>query len=500
MIDRFVVWSRRHRFELAILLLVLVMGGALRWYDVGPAMHFGTDEGRDAFVVSSLVTGEEVPLLGPAAPNNRPDFHLGPFFYYLLSPFYLIGQSSPQSGAVAIALFSTASIILVYLLARDLWGWIAGLSAAGLFAVSFFMVYYGRWVWNPNFVPFFILGLLYCLLRVVQSGTHRSYWLYGGAALLGGVIQLHGTALLVVPVVVAVVLVWYRPAVRWWQYLIGLGIVGLMHIPLGIYELTHRFANSRGFIRVMTQADSGTHLGWGTRVNRLYHLVESFFQESIAHGIPVWLWRGTALLIIISVVWMLYRAWFDPIVRRAAVFLGVWLAVTIGVFVFYQEAIPPHYFAIIFPLPFLLIGWLVQAAWQWQRARVLLLMFITAVVGGQLWFSVQFLVDVSPHGSRASSYPVRLDEMQWAVDTIITHAHSDSYSFQSRPIGAYDRSFAYLFDRAGVTLSAAPTVYRYEATIQQEPPVIQSDERVTQVQQSGPLRVYALQLSETHSQ
>src|SRR3989338_8401185 len=118
MIGKMLDWLGRHRLELTLLVIILVIGGTLRFYQVGAWMHFGQDEGRDAFLVRSIARDGDVQLLGPAAPSNQPDFHLGPAFYYLLAPFYWLSGYSPASGAVAVASLSFLSIFLVYLVGR----------------------------------------------------------------------------------------------------------------------------------------------------------------------------------------------------------------------------------------------------------------------------------------------------------------------------------------------------------------------------------------------
>ncbi len=448
-------WIRRHALEVVLLVIILIVGGGLRWYDVGPAMHFGTDEGRDAFVVHGLVTGEDAPLLGPAAPNNRPDFHLGPLFYYMLAPFYLLGGSSPQAGAVAIALFSTLTIFMVYVVGRQLWGWIGGLSAAAIFSTSFFMVYYGRWVWNPNFVPFFMLLFVWFMIKLLTEQNHHRNggWLYGATACLGVLMQLHGTALLVVPVLLVALLVWYRPVIGWVQYVIGLGIILLVNAPAVGYDVTHRFANSRGFLRVLTQSDSTAGLSLGARADRLVHLVENFFQDSLTHGLNHWFWIPLAIILAGFGIWQLIRTVRKRIDRLSVVLIGSWLGITLMIFLFYQEAIPPHYFVVLFPLPFLLVGWLAAELFRTKIWRIPVFVLILGLLAVQLWWSVQLLIDVSPNGSRASSYPVRLDEMQWTVNRIGELSDGAPFAFQSLPLGNYDTSYQYLFDRADMTQS-----------------------------------------------
>ncbi|MBI5037475.1 MAG: glycosyltransferase family 39 protein [Candidatus Kerfeldbacteria bacterium] len=485
-------WLRRHAFEMALLAVVVVVGSLLRLVDVGPSMHFGTDEGRDAFVVNQLVTGESIPLLGPAAPNNRPDFHLGAFFYYLLAPGYLVSNSSPTAGAVTIAIFSSLSIIFIYAIGRALWDWRAGLAAAALYSTSFLMVYYGRWAWNPNVVPFFMLVIMWCAIQIIQKKMQPVAWhLYVLGIAVGAIIQLHGTALLVVPVMLGILGVYYRPRFRWWQYFLGLLLVAAMNLPTIIYDITNRLANARGFIRVMTQSDSPHTLSIGQRLDRLYHLVENFFQDCLTHGVPSRWWQSLLVILVLGIGVHTVRAWKSPQQKERLIIMTLWFLVPLLIFAQYQEAIPTHYFAILFPVPFLFVGWLMYVVGKHRLAQLVCGSIVIFLCFVQAWFSVQLVHDLAPTGSRASSYPLRLDEMQAAVQLITDDANGVSFTVQSYPLGSYDRSFSYLFMRAGIAPSVVSAGLDYRIVVSPQYPIDQWSAfgDVQSAWQSGPLRV-----------
>jgi len=446
MIYKLLNWIEANKFEFAMLVIILVLGLFLRLYDVGSAMHFGQDEARDAFVVKSITEGNLV-LLGPAAPNNWSGFHLGPAMYYLLVPFYWLGGLSPVGGVWAIAIFSSASLFLVYYLGRQLLGRVAGLSASALFAVSFLMVYYGRWAWNPNYVPFFALLIFLSLLKLTQlkASQKNERWLYVLAIASGLAIQFHGTVLISLPLLLAAFFIIFRPKVNWKKYAIAVLVFLIVNLPQIAYDLTHGFANAKGFVKVIFQSESGSQISLLSRIKRTAELTIDFWQQSLVHRglrITVYLLLGCSLFVLFFYFWQaMKKKRKDP--KVILVFL--WLAVPLFVFIFYKEAIPVHYFAFMFPLPFLMLGWLWQYLWKnkWLSATVIILTL--TLVSLQLFYSVNFLKDISQDGSRASSYPVRLSELQKVSEYAKEDSQGAPFIFTSLPENAYTNSYSYLF-------------------------------------------------------
>ena len=71
------------------------------------ALTFSYDQGRDAYIAKSLIEGD-IKIQGP--PASTPGLFHGVFYYYLIAPFYLIGQGNPVYPAVAQAFINTLGI------------------------------------------------------------------------------------------------------------------------------------------------------------------------------------------------------------------------------------------------------------------------------------------------------------------------------------------------------------------------------------------------------
>jgi len=466
MLARTLQWIKSHRTEFIILILILVVGGFFRLYQVGEWMHFGQDEGRDAFMVKSIVADGDVQLLGPAAPNNRPDFHLGPFFYYFLVPFYWLSGLSPAGGAWAVALVSLLTVYLVYVIGKIFFGWRAGLMAAALFSVSFLMVYYGRWAWNPNVVPLFALLVFLSLYKLtkIKDNKRNEYYLYVLAASFSLIIQLHGTALIALPVILLFYFVIFRPKIAWQKYMLAVLIVIVLNSPSIVYDLTNIFDNTKGFWTVITQTESGQVVGWFSRASITYEAWQNFWHENLLHSKTNWIFfvllAGSIIFVLIK-LWPVKKAKENP----GIVLSFLWLAVPFIIFTFYKEAIPVHYFCFIFPLPFLLLAGMLDNFWRRKEQKIVIILVVLAIFGLQIYYSVGLLNDLQDDGSRASSYPVTLADMQSAVDYIIEDSGDEKFSFSSQPAGQYDKSYLYLFDLQEVIPSVVPERIEYKVLV-----------------------------------
>ena len=188
------------RWELVLILFIIIGGIFLRAYNFSDWARFNDDQVRDALIVDRMVSGEEFPLLGPKAGGTH--FNLGPAFYYLEYFSALIFGNTPESLAYPVLIFSILAIPLFYLIFKKIFGQNVSLALTAVFASSFFLIKYSRFAWNMNLIPFFVLAFIYLLNKVFEKDNEKKFM---PAILLGltiGIgIQLHTLLLICFPVV-----------------------------------------------------------------------------------------------------------------------------------------------------------------------------------------------------------------------------------------------------------------------------------------------------------
>lgn len=236
------------------LALIIALGFFLRSYHFADWLHFELDQARDARVIDAALEGGpgELPLLGPKAGGTF--LRLGPAFYYLQYLGALVFGATPAGMAAVVLIASVASIAVFFLLVRRLFpDWLALFLTLG-FSVSEYFVMYGRFAWNPNMLPFFILLGMYALLRSVGGGERNpGRWFLVSVFAFGIATELHFLAFLAVPAFVGTFLILRRPKFRLRTWGAAFAIVVALYFPMLLNELATGGANTREFFGAITE-------------------------------------------------------------------------------------------------------------------------------------------------------------------------------------------------------------------------------------------------------
>ena len=116
-----------------------------------------------------------------------------PATIYLLMPGAVF-SANPYAGLVVTVVLNILAILFTYAVVRRYYGRLAATTAAAFYAVAPLTVSYSRFIWNQNllapFVPLFLCALLWGVVE------RRRGWLAPAVLLWGWMIQLHGSAVL----------------------------------------------------------------------------------------------------------------------------------------------------------------------------------------------------------------------------------------------------------------------------------------------------------------
>ncbi len=355
--------------EFWILVVVLLIGAFCRLYKIDQYMTFLGDEGRDVIIVRRIFTELHPPLIGPG--TSIGNMYLGPIYYYMMAPALLIAAFSPVGPAIQIALLGIVTIWFVWYTGKLWFGKTAGLIAALLYAISPTVIIYSRSSWNPNIMPFFALLSIFSIWKVWKD--HEFNWLLVLGASFAVVLQSHYLGLLLVP---TLVLFWVLTlinlrSVRNWKLEIGnflkKSMFGLfiflgMMSPLFFFDLRHDWMNTRAVYQFFTVRQTTVSIRPWTAIPRIPEMLKMIDISLVgAKSIPV----GN----IVSLVTAGMLLWFGWLYlknkKNARSFsnMGIllsWLGFGLIGFGLYKQNIYDHYFGFLFPIPFLLIGVIVD--------------------------------------------------------------------------------------------------------------------------------------------
>ena len=411
-------WIKEHKGEVLVVFLILVIGAFCRLYKIDEYMMFLGDEGRDVTVVRRFLKYGDLMFVGPG--TSVGNMYLGPIYYYYMAPWLWLWHYSPVGPAVGVALLGVATIWFLWHVTR-LWTkspLVAG-AVAVLYAVSPVVIYYSRSSWNPNIMPFFALLLVFSLWKVWAEKKWR--WLLVGSLAFAVTLQSHYLALLLFPVI-AMVIVKVRPPFRF--LLLAAGCLLILMSPLFLFDYKHNWRNVMAVWDFFSRSDSDIKFKLGVFLPRLWSVWEKLNIRLLA-GTSVFWGKVSAVVLLLGLV----RVFSKPLNSKYYL-LAIWLASGLVGLALYKRDVYDHYLGFMFPLPFILLGVVLNNMKKVYIYVVCCLLFVLAVINLPL-----------------RKYPNRLLERSMMVAQKITEeAGGQKYNFALIGDKNYEPNYQYFLE------------------------------------------------------
>ena len=453
----------KKNFQLIGITLILLLAAFLRLYRIADYMTFLGDEGRDVLVVYNILHGH-LTLLGPT--SSVGGFFLGPIYYYFMAPFLWLFNYNPVGPAVMVALFGIATVWLVYKFCEDFFNYKVGLIAAFLYAISPLVIAYSRSSWNPNPLPFFSLLGLFILYKGVVKSRMKYFFISG--FLLGIAMQLHYLAVFLASIMILYVLLTeilplkkniretgYSLLKKYTYSFVGF-IIGWS--PFLAFEVRHGFPDFRSILNfVFHSGNTGANPDFFSIIYNVFfrvfgRLVTSFPPpEQLFHYSPliINLWTSFTFFVGLLSVFLLLLSLYKSFKLRSEDFkkyllLFVWIFMGVILFGFYKKDIYDYYFAFMFPLPFILSGFLI---WNIQAFGKLK---IYGKILAMLIFLTLFALNIQ--GIPFRYQPNRqLNQMESISKFVLTKTGNKPFNFALITGGNSDFAYRYFFTVWGHT-------------------------------------------------
>lgn len=242
--------------NLLVLYFLTFIGAFLRLQGVfSNSFAFTYDVGRDMLVLQNIVVNHDLMFIG--ATTGIPGVFYGPWWYYMLVPFFVIFRGDPTGIALIMAAIGVASIIVSYVLGKKISGVFLGLSLAALVSVSPVLVSLSVQIWNPNIAPLFVLLAFYCLYKIFKNEKQdlRYFFFLGILLALNIDIEILWGILLTLGTILSIFFLHYKKLNLKQILLFVLGAV-LIAAPRIFFELKHGFQMSKSLIAFLTSEDS----------------------------------------------------------------------------------------------------------------------------------------------------------------------------------------------------------------------------------------------------
>lgn len=382
--NKIITWVKQNKLIVAIILLALF----LRLFRIASYMTFLGDEGRDALVWLRMVRNFKLTLIGPQ--TSIGNMYLGPLYYYLMLPFYLIlGTTGPSIGT---ALFAGVTTYLLWLFGQKWFSSKVGLMASFFYAISPVAIVLSRSSWNPNVMPFFSLVIIWGVWQFWQN--NKFYWLAIEGVLLSFAIQSHYLGILLAPVVglffvIKLIFLIKQKSKKTKSFLTQLVwcvllFVLLTILPLVWFDLRHGFINYQSFYKFFSERQTTVNFKPYKAIPQIWPLWQNLVTRLLAgknEALGFWLALGLGICFLLNTIRNLF---FSSNKKNKAITLLIlsWLGFGLIGMGLYKQHIYDHYFGFLFPLIFLLFALVIDKIWSFRNwtKPISLAVFVLAVV------------------------------------------------------------------------------------------------------------------------
>jgi 4-amino-4-deoxy-L-arabinose transferase-like glycosyltransferase len=150
-----------------LLFALLLMAFVVRVANVNSILNFYYDQGRDALVIWDLIHLHKFFLIGPT--TGLPGIFRGPYYYYLIAPFYFLGKGNPVWPFIFLVFTTVLAVALIYCLGVKAQDKVTGLIAAIIAGLSFNIILASRWLSNPTPMLLLSLVLVWSMFKVTEG-------------------------------------------------------------------------------------------------------------------------------------------------------------------------------------------------------------------------------------------------------------------------------------------------------------------------------------------
>ncbi len=237
--------NNKNKLWFFLLILILIVGAYLRFYNFQSRISLSADSARDAFVALEGTRLLQFPIVGPFT-SVAPVVSSPWYWIQLIIAEGVLG--TPYAPWILIAIYSFLTIIVMYkigILLENRW---LGLVAAITASLSPQLISDAKALNNHAVIIFFVSVVIYLFLKLLKEGpkTHLAI-LFG--AFVGMTISTHYQAIGIITLPIS--LLFFGKKYLKTLAIIGISII-IMLLPLLVFELLNHWYNTKNIIRYLT--------------------------------------------------------------------------------------------------------------------------------------------------------------------------------------------------------------------------------------------------------
>lgn len=436
--------SNLFKKELLLFYIIVLIGAFFRLQGTFTnSFAFTYDVGRDMLALWNIAYLHKIFLIGPT--TGVDGVFYGPWWYYLLTPFFLFFQGDPRGIALIMGLIGVLTIIFTFVFAKKIGGNFLGLTFSGLICISPNLVSLASQIWSPNIIPLFIIFILLLLRKIYQSTKGISNWCYFLFGLLLFLIidlEIVFGLLFLIGIVVSLCIIKWRKIPLKGAALFILGAIFILS-PRVLFDLRHQFIMTKSLAAFLTSGGREETRGFfEILINRINIFFNQFtFSLTMENSV-----LGIILSLLMLFVFIFFYKEMEGIVKNFVLTSAIIILVFFVGTLLFRHDIWPHYLVGL-PVLYLLLFSLSLYLLRKKLSQNLIPIAI---------FCIIFILNLNP-GTLINSFNKPLWEGDASVyrnqlaviDYVYSQAKGREFKYVTYTPPVYDYTYQYLFNWYG---------------------------------------------------
>jgi len=356
-----------------LLILILILASFARLYRISDYMEFLGDQGRDVVIVRDFLRNANFFFIGPQ--TSIGNMNLGPFYYYLIAPALLLANFNPSGPAIFVALLGVATAYLIYFVSRKWFNPSSAYIAAFLYAISPVAIKYSNFSWNPNIMPFFALLFFYFMVE--------KKYIYASLAFVM-CLNSHYLALILLPLALIIYFKNYHPKLKK-ETLLAVLVFLLSLTPQILFDIKHNGQNIKALTTFFTQRENSTGGTVNLKVYKALPIIPRLFNQintDLLAGKDTTTGIIVSIILFLGLIYLLLKH-----KNKYLIYCVLWYLIGLVGLGLYKQHVYSHYFAFLFPVVFMLMGYLLSKVPKLLATALFIYISIILLINNQFRWS-----------------------------------------------------------------------------------------------------------------
>lgn len=271
---------KKFLFTNYLLIAILSLASFLRLFRINILLGFWYDQGRDALVIWDFIHKGKAFLIGPMM--GFTGMFRGAWYYWLITPFYLLGKGDPLVPNIFLILTSIIALYILYKLGEKIGGRRVGLLAALIASVSYYVVGASRWLSDPTPTLLVSVFLIWALFKFLD----RRVWALPVIGLLVGLsLQFSAaTEIFYIPGILIILYLKRKLLPNFKIIFLSIFLFLITLVPQGLFELRHPGVLSGALYQFIFHEKTFTLSFWQIISSRIPYDYNLFYSKFWING------------------------------------------------------------------------------------------------------------------------------------------------------------------------------------------------------------------------